>query len=803
MKTSAGIFIKLIRVFAMLMLTLSVIQPAKASFFTPTGPLNTARFSHAAALLQNGKVLVAGGFNGNIGEVGSSESYDPASGTWTTNGDLLHPCSDHTMTLLTNGKVLKTGGDDFNGSLTNAELFDPASGTWTETGHMTNARALHTATLLTNGMVLVAGGYDFNLGYVSKCELYNPTTGTWTNTGTLNNARIQHTATLLPNGRVLVVGGDGGGICELYNPVSGNWTLTGTLHAARQNQTATLLSDGRVLVAGGSGDNSAEIYDPNTGLWTLTSGAMNAIRGNATATLLAGGQVLVAGGFEDDGTTPAPSYMSTELYDPPSDTWLTNVDMTAPRGQHTATLLSNGNVLMAGGYDGTNGLSSAELYFTPPPLPSPGRWTLTSSLTNATTEQTATLLPNGKVLVAGGMDTNNNPVSRALLYDPATGTWSGTLPLNKARFNHTATLLANGLVLVVGGDTNIFDASSAIGSAELYNPTNGTWTLTGSLHTPRYTHTATLLPNGQVLVAGGQSTNVYPNITASAEIYNPATGLWTAINPMLIQRNSHTATLLPNGQVLVAGGEVTNSLLVTGESELFNPTNATWTQTGFMTDPFAFHTATLLPNGQVLVAGGDIDEGFGFGIDLIPSSEAQLYDPVAGTWTATTSMNFVHDHHTATLLTNGVVLIAGGGTSFSATTNCELYEPFSQTWTKAASLINARQNHTATLLPNGQVLATGGQSFGIPLASAELYNSIMSPPIVLVNPIKLSSGAFQFSWTNTAGSSNVVLATTNLITPPANWISLTAIVETSPGHFQFTDPQATNTPRRFYRVRSP
>jgi hypothetical protein len=528
---------------------------------------------------------------------------------------------------------------------------------------------------------------------------------------------------------------------------------------------------------------------------------MNAIRGNATATLLPGGRVLVAGGFEDDGSTPEPSYMSTELYDPPSDTWLTNVDMTTPRGQHTATMLPNGNVLMAGGYDGTNALSSAELYFTPPP-PSPGQWTRTGSLTNTASEQTATLLPNGKVLVTGGVDSNNNAVASAQLYDPATGTWTGTHSMNSVRFSHTATLLPNGLVLVAGGAATIFDASSATNGAELYNPATGTWTVTGPMHTARYTHTATLLPSGKVLVAGGQSTNAFPNITASAEIYNPTTGLWTAINPMLIQRNSHTATLLPNGQVLVAGGEVTNFTMVTSESELFDPAGGTWTQTGFMTVPLAFHTATLLPTGQVLVAGGDFDEGFGFGIDLIPSFFAQLYDPVAGTWTPTTSMNFVHDHHTATLLPNGVVLIAGGGTSFSSTTNCELYEPFGQTWTRAASLINARQSHTATLLPNGQVLVTGGQFFGISLASAELYNSVISAQIALINPTRLTGGAFQFFWTNTPGSSNTVLSTTNLITPLINWNTNGNGIEISSGHFQFTDLQATNR-QQFYRVRSP
>ena len=495
--------------------------------------------------------------------------------------------------------------------------------------------------------------------------------------------------------------------------------------------------------------------------------------------------------FDIDGGVKA------ELFD--QQTW-TMQTFPIGSGVHTLTwtaFTSDGSSPTDAGY-------VDQVTFTPlPPPPSPGQWTRTGSLTNATSEQTATLLPNGKVLVTGGMDTNDNSLASAQLYDPATGTWTGTHSMNSARVSHTATLLTNGLVLVAGGATTIFDASSATNSAELYNPATGTWTVTGPMHTARYTHTATLLPNGKVLVAGGQSTNAFPNITASAEIYDPVSGTWTAANPMLIQRNSQTATLLANGLVLIAGGEVTNFNLVTSESELFNPASGTWTQTGFMPNPLAFHTATLLTNGQVLVAGGDFDEGFGgAGVSLIPSPFAQLYDPVAGTWTQITSMNFVHDHHTATLLTNGLVLIAGGGTSFSATTNCELYEPFSQTWTVAASLIKARQSHTATLLPNGQVLATGGQFFGTSLASAELYDSIISVQIALINPARLNSSAFQFSWTNTPGSTNIVLSTTNLVTPLINWITNGGGVEISSGQFQFTDLQATNR-QQFYRVRSP
>ena len=243
--------------------------PTEAPFtFDNTGSLNTARDSHTATLLSNGKVLVAGGVGGAY--LTSAELYDPASGTWTATGSLNTARGEHTATLLPNGKVLVVGGANGNGGnyLTSAELYDPASGTWTATGSLTTAQYYHTATLLPNGEVLVAGGQD------TSAELYDPASGTWTATGSLNTARGQHTATLLPDGKVLVAGGtlnsngnNSLASAELYDPVSGTWTATGSLTTARFVHTATLLPNGKVLVAAGYGTSypfdltSAELSD--------------------------------------------------------------------------------------------------------------------------------------------------------------------------------------------------------------------------------------------------------------------------------------------------------------------------------------------------------------------------------------------------------------------------------------------------------------------------------------------------------------------------------------------------------------
>ena len=178
------------------------------------------------------------------------------------------------------------------------------------------------------------------------------------------------------------------------------------------------------------------------------------------------------------------------------------------------------------------------------------------------------------------------------------GTWTATGNLNTARNQHTATLLLNGKVLVTGGNSD-GGIAVAIASAELYDPANGTWTATGSLITARFNHTATLLPNGKVLVAAGIDGS---NNLASAELYDPASGTWTATGSLNIARRQHTATLLPNGKVLVAGGNVAGS--PSASAELFDPASGTWTATGTLNTGRFGHTATLLSNGKVLAAGG-------------------------------------------------------------------------------------------------------------------------------------------------------------------------------------------------------
>ena len=310
----------------------------------------------------------------------------------------------HTATLLPNGKVLVAGGIGFGTIyLSIAEIYDPSNGTWTAAGTMGTARAFHTATLLPDGRLLVAGGRSASTVVVSNADIYDPSSGTWTATGSLGTARALHVASLLPDGKVLVAGGQSGrnaafSDVEIYDPSAGTWIGAESMVTARFGHAATLLLDGRVLVSGGYGDGayqaSAEIFDPLTGTWT-TTGTMGTRRANHTATPLSGGRVLVAGGYNYTGGSV---YLSTaELYDPSNGMWTATGSMGTPRAHHAMTLLPDGRVFVAGGNNGTNYLAGAELYDL-----SNGMWAAVGLSVYKKYYHTASLLPNGKVIEAGG-----------------------------------------------------------------------------------------------------------------------------------------------------------------------------------------------------------------------------------------------------------------------------------------------------------------------------------------------------------------------------------------------------------------
>ena len=353
----------------------------------------------------------------------------------------------------------------------------------------------------------------------------------WTAISMLEH-RWNHAATLLPDGRVLVVGGgsfeDGRATAELYEPGTGMWTATGTMVKGHSHGATTLLPDGRVLAVGGFGLEAAtaELYGPATGRWTVT-GSLSEAHSFLTIKLLPDGRVLGVGGYEMDGDRCCADTSTAELYDPSTGTWTVTGSMAVGRSAHTSTLLPDGRVLVAGGIDsgGSGGRTSAELYD-----PRSGRWTTTGSMAEGRGAHTATLLRDGTVLVTGGWHAlgDRPALTTAELYDPRTGRWAATGSMAEARSNahcgwhscgHMATLLPDGRVLVAGGGNNP-DGASALATAELYDPATGRWTPTARMVVARVGSVATLLLDGTVLVSGGDFSGG-PEDIASAEIYQP------------------------------------------------------------------------------------------------------------------------------------------------------------------------------------------------------------------------------------------------------------------------------------------
>jgi hypothetical protein len=316
----------------------------------------------------------------------------------------------------------------------------------------------------------------------------------------------------------------------------------------------------------------------------------------------------------------------------------------------------------------------------------------------------ATVLRDGRVLLVSG------PVAK--VFDPATGTTTVIGTPVEARFANTATLLSDGRVLLVGGAGQDV---GAVATAELFDPATGTFAATGSLAEARAMHSATLLNDGRVLVAGGGVLSLggeeeSPPPLATAELYDPASGTFTATGPMTTPRAMQAAVLLPDGRVVLVGGDEQAT------AEIYDPASGTFTASGSLSTVRVFHTASLLQDGRILVAAGQVGElnvGSGSSDEGGPVAATELFDPATGTSTEAAPLAEARAGHTATVLQDGRVLVVGGmgATDSAYLASAETYDPASGTWSPAASLNTARGFHTASLLQDGRVLVVGGDVF--------------------------------------------------------------------------------------------
>jgi hypothetical protein len=343
--------------------------------------------------------------------------------------------------------------------------------------------------------------------------------------------RGAHTATQLSDGRVLVAGSDDS--ADIFDASNGLFTATGFMNTPRANYTATLLNDGTVLLAGGTSSftgaflNSAELFHPDTGTFELLPASMSTVRSQHTATLLPDGRVFIAGGFFIDGLGTYHGIQTAQIYNPSTRTFSGVLTMLGARDRHTATLLGDGRVLLVGGFG--NG-PSAEIFD-----PSASTFTATAGSTSTRfASHTASRLPDGRVLLAGGADSGGFATTHAELFNAAGGgTFASAGALQQPRINHAATVLADGTVLLAGGAFDVACCSSRPRSTmERYIPGTG-FVGAGAMVASRFEYTATLLTcpatepgcayAGQVLLAGTFGSSLIAS--RSAELYDPASAV--------------------------------------------------------------------------------------------------------------------------------------------------------------------------------------------------------------------------------------------------------------------------------------
>jgi hypothetical protein len=382
-----------------------------------------------------------------------------------------------------------------------------------------------------------------------------------------------------------------------------------------------------------------------------------------------------------------------------------------------ATSLVNGQpysfTVAARNSTGTGPASAPSVPVTPRAPTPANRWVQITRMATERESATAVRLRDGRVLVVGG--SNPQDLVSTEIFHPATGTWTPASPIAARGSGFTLTALPDGRVLRAGGYGT---GQTPLASAELFNPGTGVWTSTPAMATARAGHCAVLLADGDVLVAGGTTTtSAGPSVVASAELYRPSTGQWTAVPPMATARSGHLAVRLLDERVVVAGGHDGSAGLTSAER--YVPDGPGWDSTGSMTtvrqsDEVCCPAAALLPDGHVLVAGGSGPQG-----EVL--SSAEVYD--GGTWQATGNLVFGRDAGFAMVpLLDGRVLLAGGRDDWGALFCAELYDYVSGTWTRTNDMHHPRVSAAAALLADGRVLMAGGAQVGTSMSWVEVFS---------------------------------------------------------------------------------
>ncbi|MCZ6691802.1 MAG: kelch repeat-containing protein [Planctomycetota bacterium] len=663
-----------------------------------------------------------------------------------------------TATRLPGGLVLVAGGvDSLGATLRTAEVFDPATGTYTLTGMMGVERESHRAVALDDGRVVLIGGQNMT-GFLDDGEVFSIATDTFTPiAGTLCDPKIDFTATLLGDDRVLIAGGYNtttGDLMsvDLFTPTSpgtGGSLAAGvtTLFRTRRGHAAVLLQTGAVLLAGGAEMGGlpapGEIYDPALGT-VQTQAAMDQIRFFGAAAILGDGTVAISGGRDAIAGT---ALVAAEIYDPTMDLFAPITLATPP--PPTARELGNahptlaGGAVFLGGTDGTQGIFTADVYVVFPLgdcatanafCQSPG------TMASARAYTVSGPLYDGSIYVSGGGSPAEIYVSPGLRGGE---NFTREAVMSTTRAEHTATTLPGGNILIAGGDDGI--SPDALDTAEVFDRVTETVMPAGvALNQGRWRHTATLLHDGTVLLAGGEDAS---GAIGSLEVYDPAGPSFTLLLFSLTDaRFDHTATLLPDGTVLIVGGDDGTGPLASAEIvQLIDPglnrgcpgpapAVCATASLGFAR---AGHRAVALQSGDVLIVGGN---GGGAGV----LAEAEIYDFWMMTFQSPGSDPVLRMSHEAAILPDGRVMIIGGEDGMgNIHTSTTIFDPIALSLTAGPTLLFGHSDFVFASLPGGEVLVSGGSLGGRLTIRSEVLDSrtFLFKEIAGTDPVFARTGA--------------------------------------------------------------
>ena len=677
----------------------------------------------ARLLLILGAAIVLGALPGL--HVPATEAADP--GSWSVAPGMSVSRSLATYTTLPNGKILviggntpglSSGGHPVTRTLATVEIYTPSTNTWAPAASMSLPRAHHTATLLRDGRVLVTGGMfadasgiAFNLH--NSTEIYTPATNIWTPGPPMADYRRGSSATTMLDGRVLVANR------EVFDPATDSWSpiapplpgegpaftlpsgyvISGfTLYRTDLDQWFQYgivdlipnfpwvwlqLANGDVLVHGSNGNRTYKLTAATLQWAEVASSPPGTSFG--TGLVLGNGKVLFS-------TTH--SSAAAMLYDPVSNTWSDAADRptTVGAGEGKA-LLHDGRALFFGEWP------YAELY-------DPTAWLPAAPPVAPRSGHTATLLWNGRTLVAGG------GTAAAETYDESTNTWSSAGTMSAPRENHAAARLNDGRVLVVGGTNGPSNGSNDLLTAEIYSPNTNSWSPAAS---PALAHTggsAVVLPDGRVFAYGANS-------SGAGEIYSPTTNTWAPATPNNNAGITGPAYRTSAGRVLT---------LDFGGTHVYDPATDTWSLLINYPGPFLPGRGDNIDGTtKIVIAGGN---------DVCPmaqtptSKKVVTFDGVTQGWTSAAALAASRASHSATALYGGKLLVAGGHrnvatcqtTPITYLSSAELYNATANTWTSAGELAAPRHAHTATRLTSGNVLIVGGRDSTGVVPTAERYD---------------------------------------------------------------------------------